>query len=256
MRNRGANRGIAIRQTPIDVADLRMDTDGRPALREGNIGYFTLFRAKVSSGKSSIPSPFSFVVIIAIGEFSFHTVFGIFDGCARSLHGKREEKRAAADLILVTHQHHDHNCIDLPKKAPGCVIFQNFDAWKDGEYQVLELDFGKVEAVPAYNHHHRKEECVGYIVTVDGLSVYFAGDTGRTEEMSDMAGRHLSYAVLPMDATYTMDVEEAIDCAERIGARYTIPVHMAPGKLFDPERAKRFQVRGARIMTPGESIRL
>ena len=61
-----------------------------------------------------------------------------------------------ADLILVTHQHHDHNCIDLPAKNPDCVIWQNFDALKEGKYQTLTLDFAVVEAVEAYNHHHNK----------------------------------------------------------------------------------------------------
>ena len=62
-----------------------------------------------------------------------------------------------ADLILVTHQHYDHNCIDLPAKNPGCRIWQSFDALKDGKYQTLTLDFAVVEAVEAYNHHHKKE---------------------------------------------------------------------------------------------------
>ncbi len=163
---------------------------------------------------------------------------------------------APADLILVTHQHHDHNCIDLPAKNPGCVIWQNFDALKNGAYQTLTLDFAVVEAVEAYNHHHKKSECVGYLVTADGVSVYFAGDTGETSEMSRMAERKLDYAVLPMDETYTMDVPEAIHCARQIAAKHTIPVHMSPGKLFDPDRAKQFTAPGALIVKPGESIRL
>lgn len=163
---------------------------------------------------------------------------------------------APADLILVTHQHHDHNCIDLPAKNPGCVIWQNFDAQKDGAYQILRLDFATVEAVEAYNHHHKKSECVGYIVTVDGVSIYFAGDTGETEQMSRMAERQLDYAVLPMDFTYTMDVPEAIRCAKLIAAKHTIPVHMSPGNLFDPDRAKKFTAPGALIVKPGESIKL
>lgn len=163
---------------------------------------------------------------------------------------------APADLILVTHQHHDHNCIDLPAKNPGCVIWQNFDALKNGAYQTLTLDFAVVEAVEAYNHHHKKSECVGYLVTADGVSVYFAGDTGETSEMSRMAERKLDYAVLPMDETYTMDVPEAIHCARQIAAKHAIPVHMSPGKLFDPDRAKQFTAPGALIVKPGESIRL
>lgn len=163
---------------------------------------------------------------------------------------------APADLILVTHQHYDHNCIDLPVKNTDCVIWQNFDALKDGEYQTLKCDFAVVEAVEAYNHHHKKSECVGYILIVDGISIYFSGDTGETEQMSHMAERKLDYAVLPMDFTYTMDIPETIHCAKLIAAKHTIPVHMSPGKLFDSERANQFTAPGALIMKPGETIRL
>lgn len=161
-----------------------------------------------------------------------------------------------ADLILVTHQHPDHNCTDLPPENGNCVVWQNFDALKDGRYNSLHLDFADVEAVEAYNHHHRKSECVGYIVTADGISIYFAGDTGETAQMSELAKRNLDYAVLPMDFTYTMDVPETIRCAKLIAAKHTIPVHMSPGKLFDPERAKLFTAPGALIVEPGESIKL
>lgn len=163
---------------------------------------------------------------------------------------------APADLILVTHQHHDHNCIDLPAKKPNCIIWQNFDALKDGKYETLNLDYLTIEAVEAYNHHHNKAECVGYIVEVDNVTIYFAGDTGETKQMSQMAKRHLDYAVLPMDFTYTMDIPETIHCAELIAAKHSIPIHMSPGKLFDLERAKQFTVPGALIIQPGEEIKL
>ncbi len=161
-----------------------------------------------------------------------------------------------ADLILVTHQHYDHNCIDKPKKNDGCVIYQNMDALHDGVYGTLELDGITVEAVQAYNHHHKKEECVGYIVRTDGISIYFAGDTGETEDMAKMKERHLDYAVLPMDATYTMDIPETIQCAKIIGAKHTIPVHMKPGGLYDEARAKQFTADGALLVRPGETIQL
>lgn len=167
-----------------------------------------------------------------------------------------EEYDLPADLILVTHQHYDHNRIDLPAKNPGCVIWQNFDALKNGQYQTLKLDFAVAEAVEAYNHHHKKTECVGYILTADGISVYFSGDTGETKQMSRMAKRKLDYAVLPMDCTYTMDIPETIHCAELISAKHTIPVHMSPGKLFDAERANQFTAHGAIILKPGEKINL
>ena len=154
---------------------------------------------------------------------------------------------APADLILVTHQHHDHNCIGLPAKNPRCVVWQNTDALKDGQYQTLRLDFAAAEAVEAYNHHHKKAECVGYILTVDGVSVYFAGDTGETAEMARMAGRGLDYAVLPMDATYTMDIPETIPEIRRADipqlARYADkeanPLYPVP-RLMDAGELERF----------------
>lgn len=161
-----------------------------------------------------------------------------------------------SDLILVTHQHYDHNRIELPAKNPGCIIWQNFDALKDGKYNSLKLDFANVESAEAYNHHHKKSECVGYIVTVDGITVYFSGDTGETEQMSRLSERKLDYAVLPMDFTYTMDIPETIRCAELIGAKRAIPVHMSPGKLFDADRASRFTAPGALILNPGEEFKL
>lgn len=43
-----------------------------------------------------------------------------------------------ADLILVTHQHYDHNALDLPARKPGCVVWQNMDAHPDPDTYVAK----------------------------------------------------------------------------------------------------------------------
>lgn len=156
-----------------------------------------------------------------------------------------------ADLILVTHQHPDHNRIDLPKRAADCVIYQNTDALKDGEYQETDIADVHIEAVPAYNKNHRRDACVGYLLSVDGVTLYFAGDTSMTEEMERLALRQIDYAFLPADGVFNMDIPEAVKCAEKIRAKHTVPVHIAPGKLFDPQRAESFAVDGRLILLPG-----
>ena len=161
-----------------------------------------------------------------------------------------------ADLILVTHQHHDHNKLELPAKKPGCRIFQNIDAIKNGKYVSFDFNDIHIEPVQAYNKNHPIDECVGYVLTFsDGKTIYFAGDTSKTEQMSELANRDIDCAFLPMDGIYNMDIPEAIECAEIIGAKCTVPVHMAPGQLFDMSRAKRFTPKPAvKILEPGEEI--
>ncbi len=53
-----------------------------------------------------------------------------------------------------------------------------------------------------------------------------------------------------------MDVEEASACAKLVNARHSIPYHMAPGELFNRERAERFEGPGKLIVEAGEDIRL
>lgn len=161
-----------------------------------------------------------------------------------------------ADLILVTHQHYDHTDINKPPHAEDCVVYQNMDALKNGVYNTLDIYGMHIEAVQAYNKNHPKDECVGYLVEVDGKLVYFSGDTSRTEQMTELADRHIDYAFLPADGIYNMDIPEAIECAEIIKAKHTVPIHIAPGKLFDEERAARFKTDSVMIVRPGSETEL
>ena len=156
-----------------------------------------------------------------------------------------------ANLILVTHQHPDHNRIDLPELAADSELYQNTDALKNGVYQQADIVGVHIEAVPAYNQNHRRDACVGYLLSVDGVTLYFAGDTSMTEEMESLALRQIDYAFLPTDGMFNMDIPEAIECAGKIRAKHTVPVHIAPGKLFDPQRAEAFTVDGRLILLPG-----
>ncbi len=159
-----------------------------------------------------------------------------------------------ADIILVTHQHGDHNQIQLPVKKQDCRVIQNFDMLKDGIYASISIKDIEIEAVPAYNRNHSKDECVGYLIKTDNLLLYFAGDTSKIPEMESLREKKIDYAFLPCDGIYNMDIEEASQCAAIISARYSVPVHMKPGSLFDRERANRFQAEGRVLIEAGEEI--
>lgn len=161
-----------------------------------------------------------------------------------------------ANLVLVTHQHYDHTAIDKMPHAPGCVVWQNFDAHPTAS-EYLTKTFGDVtvEAVEAYNAMHDKDQCVGYLVSVDGLLLYFAGDTSRTSMMSVMSERGIDYAFLPGDGIYNMDVREAATCAHVIGAKHAVPIHLKPVEPYGEAEALEFAklVPNALLIRAGES---
>jgi L-ascorbate metabolism protein UlaG (beta-lactamase superfamily) len=161
-----------------------------------------------------------------------------------------------ADLILVTHQHGDHNQLQLVTKKDSCIIIQEKEALCKGEYQSFDVKGILIRAVPAYNKNHSKEAAVGYVITMDGIKVYGSGDTSMTEEMKDLATMHLDYALLPIDGIYNMDAIEASLCAELIEVKHAIPIHMKPGELFDMEMAEKFTAKNRLIVKAGEEIEL
>ena len=138
-----------------------------------------------------------------------------------------------ADIILVTHQHGDHMQTRLVKKKATCTIIQNQNALNNGSYKSFDINSVHIESVPVYNSNHDRKQCVGYMLTFDELKVYASGDTSTTKEMADYPSLSIDYALLPIDGIYNMDPKEASACAELIGAKHTIPIHMKPGALFD-----------------------
>ena len=72
-----------------------------------------------------------------------------------------------ADMILVTHDHYDHNNVSLVRTLADTKIITAKDALQNGQYQRFSIKDVQIDAVPAYNHNHKREECVGYVLYVD-----------------------------------------------------------------------------------------
>lgn len=153
------------------------------------------------------------------------------------------ENQEKADLILFTHFHGDHcKPSTLSKLArqdtivigpPKCKqkVKENFSEIKPGEEKAFN-DI-KVKAVEAYNIPlenakklwHPKGEGVGYILTIQGLKIYHAGDTDFIPEMKEL--KNITVALLPIgDNEFTMNLEEAVKATLAIKPRIAIPMHI------------------------------
>jgi len=161
-----------------------------------------------------------------------------------------------ADLILVSHQHGDHNQVELCVQKPHCCVITNTEALADGVHQSFEVDGIGILAVQAYNQNHSVNECVGFIVTVDGVKIYFSADTSTTDDMAGFAAMKLDYAILCGDGVYNMDMAEAAECAKLIGAKHNILVHTTPGVLYDADKTAAWDAPNKLIVAAGEEIQL
>jgi L-ascorbate metabolism protein UlaG (beta-lactamase superfamily) len=83
-----------------------------------------------------------------------------------------------------------------------------------------------VEAVPSYNtdkaFHPKTNNWLGFIVDVEGVRVYHAGDTDVIPEMKDFTA---DIAFIPVSGTYVMTAEQAVKAALAINPELAIPMH-------------------------------
>ena len=144
-----------------------------------------------------------------------------------------------ANIILVTHEHHDHfdrEAIAM-LRMPNTAIyvtqaiytqFHNGIVLNNGDSILYRSDV-KVEAVPAYNttegreQFHPKGRGNGYVLTLDGLRIYIAGDTEDIPEMALL--KDIDVAFLPCNQPYTMTVEQLVNAAKTFKPRVLFPYH-------------------------------
>ena len=150
-----------------------------------------------------------------------------------------------ADLILVTHEHHDHldpAAIKTLMKADTLVIANPAsreilgfgEAMTNGEHLSLPHDI-EIEAVPAYNtspdklQFHPRGRDNGYVLSLDGLRIYIAGDTEVIPEMREL--KDIDIAFLPCNLPYTMTPQQLIEAAEIIKPKVLYPYHFGTTDL-------------------------
>jgi L-ascorbate metabolism protein UlaG (beta-lactamase superfamily) len=141
-----------------------------------------------------------------------------------------------ADLILISHSHHDHlSPVDIEKiRKEDTVIVAAADAAAklSGDVRALKpgdkttVDGITIEAVPAYNidkpYHPKANQWIGFILTVEGKTIYYGGDTDAVPEMKAIEA---DIWILPVGGTYTMSAKEAAEVVNMFRPQVAIPIH-------------------------------
>ena len=181
------------------------------------------------------------------------------------------------DIVAVTHGHSDHlgETVALNKKTVAITEIAKY--LKAKGVPIESMNLGGTQVVDGVSftmtmalHSTSIEEAgigvsagaaAGYIVRMDGVTVYHAGDTGLFSDMR-LIGElyHPDVAFLPIGGRFTMGVAEAMMAANFVGAKTVIPIHYNTwGRIAaDPTVLKvaieRTTDMVVKILSPGESF--
>jgi L-ascorbate metabolism protein UlaG (beta-lactamase superfamily) len=183
------------------------------------------------------------------------------------------------DIVAITHGHDDHmgEAVALNTRTVAITEIAKYlkkkgiaaEGMNIGGTMVLDgVSFTMTQAL----HSSFIEEAglgfaggsaAGYVVGMDGVRVYHAGDTGLFSDMK-LIGElyHPDIALLPIGGRYTMGVAEAMMAANFIGAETVIPIHyntwdkIAADPLALKTALERTTDIRVKILRPGESLEI
>lgn len=171
-----------------------------------------------------------------------------------------------ADVVLISHEHFDHNNADLIAGDP--VVVRGLT--EDGEARTTDMTLYRavndltpriaqtsgytssaphpvrIRSIPAWHddeHGAKRGANAMFLVETDGVRILHCGDLGQTElttEQLDAIGR-VDALLIPVGGTYTIDAVGAARIIEQLAPRLVVPIHFkTPALKFNLELSERF----------------
>lgn len=185
------------------------------------------------------------------------------------------------DVVLLTHAHGDHwgDTPDIVSRTGPLVIANHeivtYLAGKHGHDGVhgmnaggsFRFDWGRVTQTYARHSSSFPDGTYGgnpngFILEIEGKTIYNTGDTDRFAEM-EWIGRRFSIDLLfvPVGDNYTMGIDEAVEAVKMLNPGLVVPVHydtFPPIEIDVAEFARKVGEAGfeARVMKAGEQFAL
>jgi L-ascorbate metabolism protein UlaG (beta-lactamase superfamily) len=185
------------------------------------------------------------------------------------------------DVILLTHGHNDHvgDTVQIAKRTGALVIapfeLATFLGWQGVNVHPMHIggshtfDFGTVKLTQAFHGSSYIDEetkqitytgmPAGLLITIDGKTIYHAGDTGLFSDMKLLERYHVDAAFLPIGDNFTMGPEDALIAAEWISPKLVVPIHYNTFPVIEQDAelfVKRLTKSEGKVMAIGEIIEL
>ncbi|NLB18214.1 MAG: MBL fold metallo-hydrolase [Syntrophomonadaceae bacterium] len=125
----------------------------------------------------------------------------------------------SADLVTVSHDHHDHNAVEHVSGHPRIIT------------SLEKVRFGDVEifGVPTYHDHcqgRERGDNTVYVFKAEGLIICHLGDLGHIPDSAQLeAIGKVDVLLIPVGGRYTISAQEAVEVIRLIKPRIAIPMH-------------------------------
>jgi len=180
--------------------------------------------------------------IIALGHSSFKlkgkNASVVIDPYDSEMVGQRFPKHVTADLVLVTHEHKDHNNIKAIEPIDKQVVVFSHP----GEYEVKDIEVFGIESFHDNKNGEERGKNTIYHISVDGINFVHLGDLGQsklTDAQIDLLDS-VDVLFIPVGGKYTIDAFQAKEIINQLEPLMVIPMHykregLSPVSFFTKE---------------------
>ena len=149
----------------------------------------------------------------------------VIDPYDSAMVGLKFPKHIATDILLVTHDHPDHNAVSQIDGEPFVVR-------GPGEYEIKGVE---IIGIPVYHDAQKGQERgtnTMYRIEIDGVSIVHAGDLGHTLSTGEVDGLDgVNILMIPVGGVYTISAAQAAQVIKEIEPSVVIPMHYGKPEL-------------------------
>ncbi|MGI6404959.1 MAG: MBL fold metallo-hydrolase [Syntrophaceticus sp.] len=147
-----------------------------------------------------------------------------------------------ADVVTVSHDHHDHNAVSLLPGEPEVVR-------EAGEHHFQSLEIKGFQVFHDEVRGAKRGENLIFVWEMDGLRLCHLGDLGHLlDEGTVKSIGKIDILMVPVGGIFTIDGREARDVVAQLQPRLVIPMHYkTPALSFELDVVEKFTLYFDRV---------
>ena len=136
---------------------------------------------------------------------------------------------ATGDIILVSHDHYDHNSVKTVEKEGSKVITD------ERKRNILNVEIRGIESFHDECGGKKRGKNIIYKFTIEDVTFCHLGDLGHDldEDLLKRIG-DVDILFIPIGGTFTLDADQAWNVINKIKPKIAVPMHYKIGGLSLP----------------------